>query len=92
MGGTQSVDMMLQSALASAADGSPCNDCECCGDESTVKTSTCVMGCGGIVVSLPDAEVSDVTVFAVLFAETPHRHAGCSFAPNPSPPRFSVLT
>ncbi len=88
MDGMQSVGMMSQSALAAAADGPPCDDCECCGDEGTVNTSTCVMGCGGIVASLPAAEASDVTVSAVLFAKASYRHAGFFIAPDPSPPKF----
>jgi hypothetical protein len=92
MDGMQSADMMPQSALAATADGPPCDDCECCGGKDTVNTSACVIGCGGMVASLPDPEVSDVTVCAVLFAEAPHRHAEVSMAPDPSPPRFPVLT
>ncbi len=92
MDGIQSVDMMPQTALAAIADGSPCDDCKCCEDESTVDASTCGMGCGGIIISLLDAEVSDVIVSAVLFTEASRRQAGFSIAPDPSPPRFLVLT
>ena len=89
MDGMQSVDMMPQSALAATADGAPCGDCKCCGyDEGMVDTSTCVMGCAGMVASLPYAEASDVRVSALWFGEAPHRHAGFSIAPDPSPPRF----
>jgi hypothetical protein len=92
MDGLQSINVMPQSALAAPAKGPPCNDCECCGDDGTVNTSTCVIGCGGMVASLPDAKVSDVTVSAVSFAKAPNHHAGCSIAPDPSPPRFTILT
>lgn len=86
--GMQCVDMMPQSALAASIDGSLCDDCECCGDENAVDTSTCVMGCGGIIATLPDAKVTAVMVSAVSFADTSHHHAGFSIAPDPSPPKF----
>jgi hypothetical protein len=89
MDGMQNEGMKPQSALAATAGGPSCGDCECCGGEGMVNTSTCVMGCAGMVASLPYAEVSDVTVSAVLFAEASHRHAGFSIAPDPSPPKFS---
>jgi hypothetical protein len=90
--GMQSVVMMPQLAFAVTADGSPCNDCECCGDEGMIDTSACAMLCAGMVGSLPDVEVPDLTAPTVLFAEAAHRYAGFSLAPDPSPPRLPVLT
>jgi hypothetical protein len=90
--GMQSVVMMPQLAFAATADGSPCSECNCCGDEGTLDTSACAMLCAGMVGSLPDVDVPDMTAPTVLFAEAAHRHAGFSTAPDPSPPRLPVLT
>ena len=90
--GMQSVFMMTQLAFAAAADALPCSDCECCGDEDTINTSTCAMTCADMVASLPGGEVADVTAPTVLIAEATHCHAGLSPAPDPSPPRLPVLT
>lgn len=88
--GMQSVFMMTQLAFAAAADALPCSDCECCGDEGTIDTSTCAMTCADMVASLPGGEVADVAASVVLFAEAVGRHAGFSSAPDPSPPKLST--
>ena len=83
----QGLVMMPQSAVAATADALPCNDCECCGDEGTTDASTCAMTCAGMVASLLDVEVADVTAPTALIAEAVQCHAGFSIAPDPSPPR-----
>ena len=84
--------MMQQSAFAATADALPCSDCECCGDECTINTSICATTCAGMVVSLPNVEVFNVTASTILIADTMHHHAGISTAPDPSPPRLPALT
>ncbi len=47
---------------------------------------------GGLVASLPNIEVSTVAGSARPRVEAVDSYAGLSTAPNPSPPRFAILT
>lgn len=92
MDGMQSVLTMQQSALAATAGGPACDDCKCCGEESALDTSACLMLCVGTMAPLPEVKVFDVTESIMLFAGAGHCLAGLSTAPDPSPPRLPHLT